>query len=77
MWQDESSEWEGPATVGEADPGTDIVCLTEQVAGEANLVVELAPQSYMRLCFWQFGGSIVEKRLAASGWEDMGTIPTE
>ncbi|KAI1389958.1 uncharacterized protein F4822DRAFT_219364 [Hypoxylon trugodes] len=76
VWQGDDNEWKGPQEVGEADAGTDIACLTEQVGDEPSLVL-LSEQSDMRRCYYQYQGVIQEKRLTSTTWVDGDTIPME
>ncbi|KAI2625711.1 hypothetical protein GGR54DRAFT_511345 [Hypoxylon sp. NC1633] len=75
VWQD-SDKWEGPREVGEADAGTDIACLTEQV-GDVPSQSVLSDRIDMCRCYYQSGGEIKEKRLSSSGWIDGGRIPMQ
>ncbi|KAI1649128.1 uncharacterized protein F4817DRAFT_314066 [Daldinia loculata] len=76
VWQGDDNEWQGPQEVGDADVGTDIACLTEQVGDQPSQTV-LASQTDMRRCYYQYKGLIREKRLASSSWVDGAAIPIE
>ncbi|OTA80787.1 hypothetical protein M434DRAFT_401630 [Hypoxylon sp. CO27-5] len=73
VWQDDDNGWQGPQEVGDADAGTDIACLTEQVGDDPSQVF-LAEQMDMRRCYYQYQGVIREKRLTDSTWVDGDTI---
>ncbi|KAF3057956.1 hypothetical protein GL218_05577 [Daldinia childiae] len=76
VWQGDDNEWQGPQEVGDADVGTDIACLTEQ-AGDQPSQINLADQTDMRRCYYQYKGLIREKRLTSSSWVDGAAIPME
>ncbi|OTB09959.1 hypothetical protein K445DRAFT_371544 [Daldinia sp. EC12] len=69
VWQGDDNTWQGPQEVGDADAGTDIACLTEQV-GDQPTQSTLASQTDMRRCYYQYKGLIREKRLTSSSWVD-------
>ncbi|KAI8966519.1 hypothetical protein F5Y11DRAFT_308476 [Daldinia sp. FL1419] len=76
VWQGDDNKWQGPQEVGDADAGTDIACLTEQVGDEPEQTI-LAEQTDMRRCYYQYKGIIREKRLTSSTWVDGPTIPMQ
>lgn len=76
VWQDDGSAWKGPQEVGDADPGTDIACLTEQVGDDPTQTI-LSERTDMRRCYYQYKGMIREKRLTTTTWIDGDTIPVE
>ncbi|KAI1806088.1 hypothetical protein F4811DRAFT_551280 [Daldinia bambusicola] len=76
VWQEDDNSWHGPQEVGDADAGTDIACLTEQV-GDQPTQSSLASQTDMRRCYYQYKGLIREKRLTSSSWVDGASIPIE
>ncbi|KAI0108365.1 hypothetical protein F4814DRAFT_427695, partial [Daldinia grandis] len=74
VWQGDDNQWHGPQEVGDADAGTDIACLTEQV-GDQPSQINLGDQTDMRRCYYQYKGLIREKRLTSSSWVDGAAIP--
>ncbi|KAI1462609.1 hypothetical protein F4805DRAFT_471922 [Annulohypoxylon moriforme] len=76
VYQDDANGWKVPQEVGDADPGTDIACLTESVLDEPQQVL-LSEQTDMRRCYYQYKGAIQEKRLTSSTWIDGDTIPMQ
>ncbi|KAI0179280.1 hypothetical protein GGR52DRAFT_298939 [Hypoxylon sp. FL1284] len=76
VWQEDDNGWKGPQEVGEADPGTDIACLTE-VTGDEPSQVFLSEQLEMRRCYYSLRGEIKEMRLTSSGWVEGEAIPME
>ena len=76
MWQNDSSSWQGPSTdevLGDADDGTDIVCLTEQAWD--GVKVTLKSKTDMNRCFFQRDEVLWQVLYDGQTWQDLGPVP--
>ncbi|KAI0383740.1 hypothetical protein F5Y04DRAFT_19953 [Hypomontagnella monticulosa] len=75
VWQDDDSGWKGPKTydaLGDAEKGTEIVCLTAGVWGASNI---LSREQDMNRCFYfHVNGGVKEVWFDGNNWNDEGIV---